>query len=204
MEQQEVARRARTRHRSGVAAALAAGVALAGLLALWVERKPIVAHFVDRTLAEARVPASYRLAAIGPFEQRLEDVRIGDPAAPDLVAKRVTLQLGYGLHGPYLHAVDVEGVRLNARVADGRVSLGAIDRLLPKTSGHQPLALPDMNVRIADTRVALDMPAGAIGAAIEGDGNLQDGFHGTLAAQAPLLAAGGCAIRGMSALVDVK
>jgi hypothetical protein len=204
VEEDEVVQPARTRRRIGVAAALAGGVAIAGLLAVWVERKPIVAHFVDRKLAEANVPASYKLAAIGPFVQRLEDVRIGDPRAPDLVAKTVVLQLGFGLSGPYLHAVEADGVRLNARVVNGQVSLGAIDRLLPKTSGNQPLALPDINVHVADTRIALDTPAGAIGAVVEGDGNLQDGFHGTLAAQAPLLAGGGCAIRGLSALVDVK
>ena len=204
MEEDEVAQPARTRRRIGVAAALAGGVAIAGLLAVWAERKSIVAHFVDRKLAEAHVPASYKLTAIGPFVQRLEDVRIGDPAAPDLVAKSVVLQLGYGFSGPYLHAVEVDGMRLNARVVNGEVSLGTIDRLLPKTSGNQPLALPDINARVTDTRIALDAPAGAVGAVVEGDGNLQNGFHGTLTAQAPLLAAGGCAIRGMSALVDVK
>jgi hypothetical protein len=204
VEEDEVAQPARSRRRIGVAAALAGGVALAGLLAAWAERKPIVAHFVDARLAEAHVPASYRLAAIGPFVQRLEDVRIGDPAAPDLVARSVVLQLGYGLRGPYLRAVEADGVRLNARVVNGRVSFGAIDRLMPKSSGNQPFALPDMAVRLRDTRIALDTPAGAVGAVVEGGGNLQDGFHGTLAAQAPLLAAGGCAIRGLSALIDVK
>jgi hypothetical protein len=204
VEEQEVAEPARTRRRIGVAAALAGGVAFVGLLAIWSERKPIVAHFVDRKLAEAHVPASYRLAAIGPFVQRLEDVRIGDPAAPDLVARSVVLQLGYGLHGPYLHAIEADGVRLSARVMNGQVSMGTIDRLLPKTSGKQPLALPDIDVRLADTRIALDTPAGAIGAKVEGAGNLQDGFHGTLAARAPLLVAKDCAIRGLSALVDVR
>ncbi|WP_454884536.1 YdbH domain-containing protein [Sphingomonas oryzagri] len=204
MEEDEVVQPARIRRRIGVAAALAGGVALAGLLAVWVERKPIVAHFIDRKLADAHVPASYKLSAIGPFEERLEDLRIGDPSAPDLVARSVTLQLGYGVRGPYLRAVSAEGVRLNARMVNGQVSFGAIDRLLPKTSGDQPVALPDIDVRLADTRIALDTPAGAIGAAVEGVGNLQNGFHGTMTAEAPLLAAGGCAVRGLSALVDLK
>jgi hypothetical protein len=204
VEQDEVVQPARTRYRIGVAALLAGGVAAIGLLAGWIERKPIVAHFVDRTLAEAHVPASYTLTAIGPFVQRLSNVRIGDPAAPDLVAKSVTLQLGYGFGGPYLHAVSADGVRLNARLVDGKVSLGAIDRLLPKTSGNQPLALPDMAVTLTDTQVAFDTPAGAIGAVIKGDGNLQDGFHGRLTARAPLLTARNCAIRGLAADVDVR
>ena len=130
------------------------------------------------------VAADYRIVAIGPFVQRLEDVRIGDPAAPDLTARSIELQLGYGLGGPYLRAVRAEGVRLSARVIDGRVSLGAIDRLLPASTGA-PIALPDIAVALKDTQVALDTPAGAIGASIEGSGNLTDGFGGRVTIAAP-------------------
>ncbi|WBO20917.1 YdbH domain-containing protein [Sphingomonas abietis] len=203
MEEDEVVQSVPVRRRIAMAALLAGGVAAIGLLAGWIERKPIVAHFVDRRLAEAHVPASYTLTAIGPFVQRLDNVRIGDPGAPDLVAKSVILELGYGLGGPYLHAVTADGVRLKARVVDGKVSLGAIDRLLPKTSGSAPLALPDMAVALTDAQVALDTPAGAVGAVIAGSGNLQDGFHGRMTARAPLLAAGHCAIRGLAADVAV-
>jgi hypothetical protein len=181
-----------------VAAGLAGGVAGAALLAGWIERRPIVMHFVDDRLTAAHVPADYRIVAIGPFAQRLEDVRIGDPAAPDLTARSVELQLGYGLGGPYLRAVRAEGVRLSARVIDGKVSLGAIDRLLPASTGA-PLALPDIAVDLTDTQVALDTPAGAVGASVEGSGNLTGGFSGRATVAAPLLAAGGCAIRGATA-----
>ncbi len=204
MEQDEVAGPTRMRRRIGVAGLLAGGVAAIGLLAGWIERKPIVAHFVDRKLAEAHVPGSYRLTAIGPFVQQLNDVRIGDPATPDLIAKHVTLVLGYGWGGPYLNSVTADGVRLTARIVGGKVSLGAIDRLLPATSSGQPLALPDMAVDLTDTRVALDTPAGAISAAIGGNGNLQGGFHGRLIARAPLLTNGGCALRSLAADVDVQ
>jgi hypothetical protein len=202
VEEDEAVEAVRTRRRIGVVLVLVGGVA-AGLLAGWIERKPIVTHFVDRKLAAAQVPASFRLAAIGPFVQQLEDVRIGDPAAPDLVAKSVVLQLGYGLRGPYLRAVSVDGVRLSARVASGRVSLGAIDRLLPTMPSGQPLALPDMDVTLADTRIALATPSGAIAAEVEGTGNLRNGFRGKLATRAPMLAAGGCAFRGVRAQIDV-
>ena len=190
------------RRRIAVAAGLAGGVAGVALLAGWTERQPIVAHFVDDRLASAHVPAVYRIVAIGPFVQRLEDVRIGDPAAPDLTARSLELHLGYGLGGPYLRAVRAEGVRLGARVIDGRVSLGAIDRLLPASTGA-PLALPDIAVDLKDAQVALDTPAGAVGASVEGSGNLTGGFVGRVIVAAPLLAAGGCAIRGMSADVRV-
>jgi translocation and assembly module TamB len=189
--------------RIGIAALLAGGVGAAALIAGYVERKPIVRHFVDRELAAAHVPATYTLAAIGPFSQRLENVRIGDPAHPDLVAKRIDIDLGYGLHGPHLAAVRMDGVRLDARVVDGKVSLGAIDRLMPRSQGQAPFALPDMRVDLSDTRIALDTPAGAIGAVVEGTGNLSDGFRGRISALAPLLAAGGCAVRSVSADVHV-
>jgi translocation and assembly module TamB len=189
--------------RIGIAALLAGGVGAAALIAGYVEREPIVRHFVDRELAAAHVPASYTLAAIGPFSQRLENVRLGDPAHPDLVAKRIDIELGYGLRGPHLAAVRMDGVRLDARVVDGKLSLGAIDRLLPQSQGKAPFALPDMRVDMTDTRIALDTPAGAIGAVVEGTGNLSDGFRGRMSAMAPLLAAGGCAVRGVSADVRI-
>jgi translocation and assembly module TamB len=184
-----------TGRRLAIAAGLGGSVALAALLAAWTERQPIVAHFVDDRLAAAHVPAAYRIVAIGPFVQRLENVRIGDPAAPDLTARSVELHLGYDFSGPYLRTVVAEGVRLSARLIRGRVSLGAVDRLLPASSSAA-LALPDIGVTLNDMDVALDTPAGAVGASIEGRGNLADGFSGRVTVAAPLLATGGCAIRG--------
>ncbi|HEY0271011.1 MAG TPA: YdbH domain-containing protein [Sphingomonas sp.] len=178
------------RGRGVVALGVGAGLVALGLGAGWIERRPIVARFADRALADAHVPARYRIAAIGPFTQRLEEVRLGDPAAPDLTARVVELRLGYGLGGPHLVAVRGEGVRLAARVVDGRLLLGAIDRLLSKTGA--PPVLPDIDVTLADTRIALATPAGAIDVGITGSGNLADGFRGTLAARADGLRAGGC------------
>ena len=190
------------RRRIAIAAGLGGSVAIAALLAGWIERRPIVVHFVDDRLAAAHVPADYRIVAIGPFVQRLENVRIGDPAAPDLTARSVELQLGYGLSGPYLRAVRAEGVRLRAQMIAGKVSMGAIDRLLPASTGA-PVALPDLAVDLKDTQVALDTPAGTVGASIEGSGNLTGGFAGRATIVAPLLATGGCAVRGATADVRV-
>ena len=182
------------RGRIGIALGVGAGLAALAAGAGWIERRPIVEHFARRALSDAHVPARYRIAAIGPFAQRLEDVSLGDPAAPDLTARVIELRLGYGLSGPHLAAVRAEGVRLAARVVDGRVSLGSIDRLLPATSGKAPLGLPDMAVTLADTRVALATPAGAIMADVSGAGNLSDGFRGALAARAVALRTGGCLV----------
>ncbi len=190
----EIGRPRRDSSRLRVAGGVAGGLVLIALAATWIERRPIVRDAVDRALAGRHVPASYRITAIGPFAQRLENVRIGDPAAPDLTAHTVEVTLGYGLAGPHVVAIRADGVRLAARVLGGRVSFGTIDRLLPAASGNRPLALPDMAVDLTDSRVALATPAGAIGIAIDGAGRLSDGFRGHVTATAARLATGGCTL----------
>lgn len=181
-------------------AARVAGWALAGsTMALsggvWLERRAIVEHFVDQRLAAARVPARYRIVALGPLEQRLAGVRLGDPSNPDLVAREVRLTLRYGLTGPYLAGVEADGVRLSAAIADGRLSLGAVDRLLPRAAPGAPFALPDLDVTLRDMLVALSTPAGKVDVSIAGAGNLARSFRGTVMADAPALAVGGCSVK---------
>ncbi|WP_419825650.1 intermembrane phospholipid transport protein YdbH family protein [Sphingomonas sp.] len=193
--------RAGDRSRVVVAGTIAGGLVVVGIAAAWIERAPIVAHYADRAFAARGVPARYRIAAIGPFAQRLEDVSIGDPRAPDLVARVVDVRLSYGLHGPKLVAVAADGVRLRARVIDGRVTFGAIDRLLPAPSGA-PLALPHVAATLDDAIVRLEAPAGTVIAAVSGRGRLSDGFRGRVRAASRRLAAGGCVMSGATA--DVR
>ena len=190
--------RAAVRRRNGIAAALTGGVAAVALLAGWIERRPIAENFVDSRLAGAGVQGDYRITAIGPFVERLEAVRLGDPAAPDLVARSVELELGYGVSGPYLKAVRADGVRIAARVVDGRLSLGAVDRLLPKPSGKVPLKLPDLDLTLSDSRVRIETPAGTAQSRIDGEGNLADGFDGRLSLAAPRLTIKGCTAQGLT------
>ncbi len=189
------------RRRRRIALALA-GLALLAVLVLWTQRKPIATGFVDRALRARGVHGSYRIVALGVARQRLERIRIGDPAAPDLTADWAELSLAYGVHGPEVSAIRAHGVRLRGRLVGGRVSLGAVDRLLPKPSGA-PFALPEMTVELADARMRLETPAGRIGLALDGHGNLADGFAGRLAAIAPRLVAGGCAAADLTAWVNI-
>lgn len=195
--------RVEARRRTGIAVALAGGVAVIALLAGWIERRPIAEHFVDKRLAGAGVPADYRITAIGPFVERLEAVRIGDPAAPDLVARSLELELGYGPRGPYLKAVKADGVRIAARIVGGKLSLGAIDRLLPKPSGKAPLRLPELDLTLSDSRVRVETPAGTVRSRIEGSGNLADGFDGRLSLAALRLAIKGCAAQRLTGALRV-
>src|SRR3546814_13925590 len=66
-------------------------------MALWTQRKPIAAGYVDRFLAEKGVTARYHIADLGFGRQRLTNLVIGDPAHPDLVADWVELSTDIGL-----------------------------------------------------------------------------------------------------------
>ncbi len=195
--------RVAARRRIRIAAALTGGAVAAALLAVWIERRPIVEHFVNTRMAGADVLVDYRFAAIGPFLERLEAVRIGDPRAPDLIARSVELKFGYGARGPYLKAVKADGVQIAARVVDGRLSFGAIDRLLPKPSGKAPFKLPDLDLALSDSQLRIDTPAGTVLSRITGQGNLADGFDGRLSLAAPRLAIKGCTAQSLTGTLKI-
>ncbi len=189
----------RSRRRLALAAAL---LLSAGIGTVWLLRQPIVTHFVDRELARRDVAARYRVEDLGLGRQRLTDVVIGDPRHPDLTADWIETRTGIGLGGPYLVGVKAGHVRLNARLVGGRVSLGAIDRLLPPPSG-KPFALPALTVAVEEARVRLATPFGPALLRIAGQGRLNDGFAGTIRADAPQLAAGGCRIGAARAVLRI-
>jgi hypothetical protein len=163
----------------------------AGLVALWLARRPIASDLIRRELAARGVPASYTVEEIGFRTQRLENVRIGDPRAPDLVARWVEIDLVPTLGAPRLREIRADGVRLRAALVGGRLRLGAVERLLPAGAGGA-FALTDLRARLTDAQVALATPAGPVRLALDGGGNLNSGFAGRLVALAPMLAVAGC------------
>ena len=180
---------------------LVVGAVSAGL---WLERRPIARHFVDTQLHQRGVPARYTLAVLDPFHQRLTNIVIGDPAHPDLVADRIDLTTQWSLTGAQVMAVRVGRVRIAARYADGRLRLGAIDRLLPPPAQGRPFRLPALWVEVADARVRLVTPAGVVGAHIAGKGRLDDGFAGRVAMISERLAGAGCAAEHIAGVVSVR
>ncbi|HEX8063822.1 MAG TPA: YdbH domain-containing protein [Allosphingosinicella sp.] len=186
------------------------GLILLALLVAWSQRRPIAADFIDRELARRGVRATYEVKRIGFRTQRLENLVIGDPRNPDLTARWVEVRLGWnGLSRPKVTLVTARGVRLHARLGkDGKISFGEIDRLLPPPTGL-PFRFPDQNVDVADVSVRFDTPAGRVGIALEGKGNLADGFRGRMAAAARVLRVGSCRIDGVKgrwgvAISDLK
>jgi hypothetical protein len=177
---------------------------LTALLIVWTQRRPIASDFIERELERRNVRATYEVKAIGFRTQRLENLVIGDPRNPDLTARWVEVRLSWsGLSRPRVTLITARGVRLNARLAkNGKISFGEIDRLLPPPTGL-PFRFPDQDVDIADTSVRFDTPAGRVGIALEGKGNLADGFRGRMAAAAHALRPGSCRLDGVKGLWTV-
>jgi hypothetical protein len=173
------------------------------LLGTWVARRPIAREVIDRRLAAAGVPARYGVADLGFGRQRLVNVVIGDPARPDLVADWIETGTRLTWSGASVTAIRAGSVRVRGRIVGGRVSLGAIDRLLPAPSGR-PFALPRLFLDVADARMRLETPAGVIGLRLAGRGRLDDGFDGRLAAVSNRIEAGGCAAERVTAAVRVR
>jgi len=165
------------------------------LAILWSMRVRLASDYIDAELARRGVEARYQVKRIGLGTQVFENLVIGDPRRPDAVARRVEVQIRFGLTGPQVGLITARGVRLYGRVADGRLSLGQIDRLLPPPSGL-PFRLPDQRIDVADAAIALDTPAGPVALALVGRGNLADGFRGQLALAADRLRLGRCALDG--------
>jgi translocation and assembly module TamB len=193
----EMRMRRRGRPRLRVAAG-AFAVLAAGLGGLWLNRVPIADHFIAGALREKGVPARYRITRIGPKTQRLEAVVLGPPGRPDLVAQWVEVDLAVGWAGVRVTGLRARGVRIAARYQDGKLSLGALDRLLPKGSGGAA-ELPDLIVDIADSRAAVASEFGPLALAFSGTGNLRSGFTGRLVATAPRLDLGACTLDRLSA-----
>ena len=166
-------------------------VVLLAVVVAWTQRRTIATDVLDRTLAAKGVPVRYRIADLGLGGQRLVDVVIGDPANPDLVADWIETRTSVGLSGALLTGLRAGHVRMRGRVVDGKVSLGAIDRLMPPSSG-KPFALPSIDLNVADGRMRLETPAGLVGLRLAGSGKLDDGFKGTLAVVSDRLSVGSC------------
>ncbi len=180
------------------------GLLVVALAVVWTQRRPIANDVLAREMAKRGVQATYNLDRVGLRTQQISNLVIGDPRRPDLTARFAQVQMRIRLTGRVeIYRVVARGVRLNGRLANGRVSWGQLDRLLPPPSG-KPFTLPDITVDVADTSISLATPFGPLGVALEGVGNLTGGFRGRLAAASPQLDAGRCVLSGMRAAVAVS
>ena len=180
-----------------------AGLLLVALTVLWSQRKQIARGYADRYLAAHGVPARYGIADLGFNRQRLTDLVLGDPVHPDLVADWIEIETSVGAAGVRVTGARAGHVRLRARLAHGRLSLGTLDRLMRAPSGA-PFALPAIRLDLDDVRARLETPYGVVGAKLSGRGRLDDGFEGQVAAVSDRLMQGGCVVTHGAAALGVR
>lgn len=168
-----------------------AAAALVGGSVAWMSRERIAQDVIDGYLAERRVPATYDIVSLTPDRQVIENLVVGDPARPDLTARRMVIDLGVGWSGPEVRRVRIEGARLFASYRAGKLSLGALDPLI-FTDSKAPPVLPAIDVALSDARALIVSDYGRVGVKLEGAGRLDDGFAGNLAATAPGIGVKGC------------
>jgi translocation and assembly module TamB len=180
-------RRLKKRHVFGVVLLLFAVL----LAVVWWQRFSLADKFVRDQLNDAGVQATYKIKDIGFRTQRLTDVVVGDPANPDLTAKLIEVNLTIGFGTPAIRSIWAEGVHVKGRFADGKLSFGELDKFRDLES-KKPFELPDLNIGVRNSSLALATPWGAIGLAIEGQGHLRRNFTGRTAIRSHRLSGGGC------------
>ena len=178
-------------------------IVLVSLVALWLARKPIADATLRRALAARGVRARYVVKDIGLRWERIEDVSIGDPAAPDLTAKWVELRIDTGFSGMSVKTIRAGGVRLKGRLVGQRLRFGDLDRLLP-LRGSKAFALPDLTVDVVDTGVTLESPFGQVVLLGGGKGNLAGGFIGAVAARSDRLGIQDCFVTAVSGQLRIS
>jgi hypothetical protein len=173
-------------------------LAVAGLGGLWLARNSIADRIIVGQLKSYGLPATYTIESIGPGTQVLRNVVVGDPRHPDLTIERVEVSIRYGLGAPYLRAVRLTAPRLHGQYRDGRMSFGALDKVIyaPRTD-NEPFSLPKLDLQVEDGRGLILTDSGKVGLYLQGKGALQNGFSGTLAAVSPRLSGGGCQADGV-------
>ena len=172
------------------------------LLVAWLQRRTIAREFVDQELSRRGVRAQYQIDQLSPWRQRLTHVVIGDPRNPDLVADWIELGTTLSPWGARVLALRAGQVRIKARLVQGHLSLGEIDRLMPPPSG-KPFTLPHVELDVADLAMRLDSGHGLIDLGFAGKGMLDNGFAGTARVAAPRLDLAGCALLGLSGTVKL-
>ena len=163
----------------------------------WASRKSIADNYIAGELEALGLPGTYEVARIGPDEQVIRHLVIGDARRPDLAVEeiRVRTRLGFGLPG--IGRITLVRPRLYGTVRGGVPSFGSLDKVL-FTGSKAPFRMPDLDLTIEDGRGLIETDQGPVGLKLAGEGALRGGFAGEVAALAPRLEAGRCAARRVS------
>ncbi|MET1754593.1 YdbH domain-containing protein [Novosphingobium sp. RD2P27] len=168
----------------------------------WLSRKTIAGDYIAGQLSELGLAGTYEVTAVGPDEQIIRNLVIGDPDSPDLTVAevRVATRLRFGLPG--IGRITLVRPRLYGSIEGGQPSFGALDKVL-FTGSKEPFRLPDLDIAVIDGRAAIQTDYGSVGIKLDGAGSLRNGFTGAMAAVAPRLALDGCTITQATAYARI-
>lgn len=171
------------------AAAIAAGgLAIVGV-ALWLTPRPLADVVIRTYLRDRGVEAAVRTTRIASDHVVLDNVRIGRASSPDLIARRVTVDLGWHWLSPRLTAIRLDDAVLAVRVSRGGVSFGSLDRLIPP---ERSTRLPAITVVAPGARLLIATPAGDIAARANASGRLDRDFRASIWTLPATLSSGTC------------
>ena len=120
-----------SRARRGWRIAVLLGMVLAAaLLGLWLARENIAHKVINSRFEDLGLPATYKIEKIGTSREILTDIVIGDPAHPDLTIERAEVQIEPTFGLPTLGQITLFRPRLYGRIAGGKISFGALDKVL--------------------------------------------------------------------------
>ena len=159
------------------------------------QRFRLANRVVADQLKKYGVPASYTIKEIGLRTQRLENVIIGDPKSPDLVAKLVEVDISVGFSGATIKVIRADGVHVHGGYDGDKLSFGALDKFRDLKS-KKPFEFPDLAVELKNASLTFETPWGRVGAGFNGKGQLRNRFAGALALRAPTFGNGDCAALG--------
>jgi len=179
-----------------VAGVVGGAVAL-GFGTVWLARERIADDLISDRLHSLGLPGTYRIESIGPREQVLTNIVIGDPRAPDLTIERAVIAIEPRLGFPAIGRITLIGPRLYGAWNGGRLSFGVLDKVLFEGK-QKPSGLPDIDLEIVEGRGRLAGDHGPIGLRLDGAGRLNGGFEGILGAVAPRLDLAWCRADGAS------
>ncbi|TQL17123.1 dicarboxylate transport [Zymomonas mobilis] len=150
---------------------------------------------IGREVNQLHMKAHYRLTRLDPTIQQLDNLVIGDPDYPDLTADRVVIHLKPLWHGLAISSIHFDKLRLYGRLDQKGFDFGNLDALKSymTTSGNSS-GLPILDVDLKDARMRLRTAYGTIGMAVDGSGNLANGFQGNLAVSMPHFSSEACQI----------
>lgn len=184
-------------------------VVAALFFALWLSRERIADNVIASQLERMGIPATYRIERIGGSQQVLADIKVGNPARPDLTIERAEVEIAYSIGLPRVASVKLTRPRLYGTYQNGRLSFGVLDTVLfPTPPSKEPFRLPDLSLELVDARARLLTDYGPVGFWAEGKGALRDafapGFAARLAVKAPRLQNADCALSGASLFGTVR